>query len=492
MSWEGATLGYAAGVALTMAGCASEPAPVIRNVTAVALAGHGTLETGVGLDDAEKAAFERIAATDPRFGKRLSEPPSADQLRATAVKALAEGDPDVSVRDGELDFFSFTARARALDEAAKALDRVPVASAAAGEDAGAAKVRLERELAARVIREERARLDEERSLPRGASALVRGIEETWSAPSSPQAASERDAWLTARLDEIRDSLSGSTLARGPLLELDDALDPLERIAPPDVLPGAAKAIARLRVSLEATPSGGTGGDDTRRARLETGVRAHLGLPFEPKEIRARLEEAERVTRALARSAVTEAEERVVAARAEEVTLATGKCEAGLFESRVRSMAPPPERGAICGLLRAIRDNTDGAAKAAALVALHDAAVVGLWALAIHADGALPDRAIASAHPFFGAQPDREARLVRFAETKPVAAIGAGLAVELLLRSPKSAEASPLEPRSAATAAATSKRWLTFGDAPLDVVERELFSPASAAPTAPARPASPRP
>ena len=112
---------------------------------------------------------------------------------------------------------------------------------------------------------------------------------------------------------------------------------------------------------------------------------------------------------------------------------------------------------------------------AALVALHDETVVALWALALHADGLTPDRAIAAAHPFFGAQPEREARLVRFAEARPVAAIGAGLAADFLTRT-----------RNADDARATSGRWLSFGDAPLDIVERELST------SVPPPPASPRP
>jgi gamma-glutamyl:cysteine ligase YbdK (ATP-grasp superfamily) len=147
------------------------------------------------------------------------------------------------------------------------------------------------------------------------------------------------------------------------------------------------------------------------------------------------------------------------------------------------MAPPSERAPICGALHALRDASDDVSRAAALVALHDATVVALWAVALHADGATPDRAMTSAHPFFGAQPDREARLVRFAEANPVAAIGAGLAAELLSRETSG------EAKSADTATA-SKRWLSFGDAPLDVIEREVFAPDPAT-SAPA-PASPRP
>ena len=146
---------------------------------------------------------------------------------------------------------------------------------------------LERELVERIVAEERARLEEERSLPGGASALVRGIVETWSPPSSPDAAKERDEWLGHRIDVIQSSLAGSKLPRGALFELDDALDPLERIAASGELPSSAKAIARLRVSLgDTAPASGGGGDyeNSRRERMEERVRAHLGLLLSGTEI----------------------------------------------------------------------------------------------------------------------------------------------------------------------------------------------------------------
>jgi hypothetical protein len=139
------------------------------------------------------------------------------------------------------------------------------------------------------------------------------------------------------------------------------------------------------------------------------------------------------------------------------------------------MMPPSERAPICGSLRALHEAADDVCRAAALVALHDATVVALWALALHADGVTPDRAIATAHPFFGAQPEREAKLVRFAEARPVAAMGAGLVADLLTRG---AAATANDVRSAGAL------WLSFGDAPLDVVERELFTSDSPPPASP--------
>jgi hypothetical protein len=478
-----------AGAAFAVAGCADTLPPAAAPRPAAAPT-EDRRATSVAVDENVRHALERIAVVDPRFARRLPTRPSEDELRAGAVKALAEGDPDVSVRDGALDFFSFTARARALDEAQKtALGSPEPTTDTRVEGAPLARPRLERELALRVVAEETARLEEERSLPRGASGLVRGIVETWVPPGSTRDAADRDAWLAKRLGQIRDSLGHASLPRDALLELDDSLDPIERIAVPEELPSSARAVAELRIRVGETPASARGSDDARQRRFEAGVSAHLGLS-RATELLARIEEAEKTTRSLAREAMKNAadrkepgaDERAVSKRAEELTLAAGKCDASPADSRVRSMAPPPERSAVCGSLRALHDADDGASQAAALVALHDATVVARWALALHFEGVSPEGAIGSAHPFFGAQPERQAHLLRFAEANPVAAIGAGLAAELLTRN-----------RTLEGAKAASARWLAFGDAPLDVVEREIFAPSPAAPISePGRPASPRP
>jgi hypothetical protein len=109
----------------------------------------------------------------------------------------------------------------------------------------------------------------------------------------------------------------------------------------------------------------------------------------------------------------------------------------------------------------------------AVVALHDDVVVALWSLALHESRATPARAVETSR-LLGAYPDHEARLIRFAAARPVAAIGAGLAASML--------AGSLDSDLVA-------RWLAFGDAPLDIARRELAVPATSSPSGPA---SPRP
>ena len=112
------------------------------------------------------------------------------------------------------------------------------------------------------------------------------------------------------------------------------------------------------------------------------------------------------------------------------------------------MGPPPERAAICGVLRALMEEP---VKAAALVALHDDVL--LAAAAVTADP--PPRTGLLSHP----EDDRVDALRRAARERPVPAIGVGLAAELLY--------------ATAGADARLRAWRSLGEAPLDVVAREI-------------------
>jgi hypothetical protein len=449
--------GWSVAVALASTGCAGKPA---SKTPAVDVERHTSAST-IPFDVSEVRALEAIAASDPRFARRLPEPPNDDLLHGAAMAALTHGDPDVSVLGSALDFSSFTARARALDEAQRALGTQ------------APEPPLEGELARRLLAEERARLAEE-SLPAGAGAFVRALTETESIPPSPASLAARDEWLANKLDQVRESLRGVAQTRSALAALDGTLDPLERMVLPEQMPGAARALAQLRVALgdAASPPPSAGGE----TNLEASIHAHLGGALDVAAVRARLMGAQTVLLPWIKGVLAHADERTVARRADARIFAEGACNGDPRASRIRAMLPPPERAPICGALSTLRESTDDAGLAVALVALHDEATVALWAIALRVDGATTTRATAAAHTFFGAEPDREARLARYAESRPVEAIGAGLAAELLTRT----SATPADARAAAA------RWLSFGDAPLDVVERELFS------AAPPRPASPRP
>ena len=417
----------------------------------------------------ERRALDEVAATDPRFAMRLGgragrergaddRPAASDEaLRRAAVAALLAEDADAMVHDGALDFFSFAARSRGLDTAAR------IAREAR---APAALAKTERPLLLRLVAEERARLAEERDLPRSASELVRGMVDTWGPAETLEAMKERDGWAARRLDQVRASLSSATLPRVELIELDDALDPLERLASPSEYAGTAGALARLRVALgNVTPAQGR---DASWPRVEGQLRAHLGIGATAPELRARLEAA----RSMLRGAIAahlkragHADDHAVLNAAEALAFAPGRCAASASESPVRALVPPPERAAICGALRSVEGADADDARLAALAAMDLEVTTALWALDVHSAGVDPDRAQERTRPLFPLPPEREVRVLRLAVARPVVALGAGLAVELLLRHAGS-DVSDLR--------APARRWLAFGDAPLDVIERDVF------------------
>jgi hypothetical protein len=274
---------------------------------------------------------------------------------------------------------------------------------------------------------------------------VRSLVETWEpAPTSPEATKTRDARIARRLDEVRASLEGQA-SRVSLAELDDALDPLERLATPADYGKTAKALAALRLALDAAATHAFA-DEGSWPHLQAALRAYLGVDASAEELRAQLERNESALRGQARELLgsSRAYEHELARRADAWTLRDTPCFSPSSASPVLVLYASPERAPSCRAAEAFAGAgaQEGADHDAAIVALHDATVVALWSLAIHVDHAPPSQATASVHTFFGADPDHEARLVRFAVARPVAAIAAGLAAGLVSTSSKPPLASP--------------------------------------------------
>jgi hypothetical protein len=114
------------------------------------------------------------------------------------------------------------------------------------------------------------------------------------------------------------------------------------------------------------------------------------------------------------------------------------------------MLPPPERAAICGALRAL---TDEPSQAAALVALHDDVL--LATATVVPSPPLRTRLLSRA------EDDDFDVLERAARERPIVVLGVALAAELLY----GGDGTGADERLAA--------WRALGDAPLDVVDREL-------------------
>lgn len=444
-------------VALAAVACGNAPG------AASPAAGRPDDATSVrALEESEDEVLRDLSATDRRFAARARITPADDDLRRVAMTAVFADDPTLAVVDGVVDPFSFDARARGLEAAKKRLATAPRAlpRRASGLTPEPA---LERELLVRMVDEEQLRLEDERRLPRSASELVRAIVETWTSPKTPDLVASRDRWLTRRLSEVRASLG----AGGPGLdvvrarELDDALDALERLIDTPGLNGATAELVKLREALEAQGARPPARpfDDWRE--VEKRVKAHLGVASDAASLASRLAAAESQLRASAEGAIASSriDADVLASRVSAAMFDPSPCVDAVVGSRVRSMAPPPERRAICRLRHALATATDDASRAVALATMHDEVVVARWAIAA-ARGEGTIDALAGKHPpLVRPSPDVSARLERAALARPVASIGAGLAAAILVEGDAPAE--------------RARAWTRLGEVPLDLAERAL-------------------
>ncbi len=440
-------LGAAAawGLLLLATGCA-RPVPASTRATPSPADDAKRVATFGRLED---EAMSWIAAADPRLAARANVPGSStdDVLKRIGTEAVLAEDATAEIHGGSLDLFAFRARASALDQAAHRVAAFadPLPDGAAPADA-IARPKLERELLARVIQEEEVRAAEEARLGEASGDLVRAIVAMWTPPAVPEEWPLRDAWVSKHLLEIRDSLRQGRPRTGPL-DLDVELYPLERLLAPLQFPRGAAAIAQLRVGLD---------EDMRAVpplvipeRVAFGVRVHLGVTVDEAALAARFVQTAARLREMA-SAALEASgpgRPAIEARARQLLLVERPCPA-VPGTRVRSMGPPPERAAICGILRALMEEP---VQSAALVALHDDIL--LVAAAVTANP--PPRTGLLSHP----EDDLVDALRRAARERPVPAIGVGLAAELLYATPG--------------ADARLRAWRELGEAPLDVVAREI-------------------
>lgn len=377
--------------------------------------------------EAERRILAEVAAVDARFEARTFAPASDADLRKAGMQLIFEEDTQAAVVGGRIDPFSFGARARALDRAAS---MVPVRALPARAAGDLDRPALERELLLRLLASESARAHDEASLPRGATELVRGLVSTWSAVGSPA----RDAWLARRLGELGASLGVATPSRAELDELDDALDPLEALLDANYTQSHA-ALAQLRVAIGAASPGPV----APWTAVAPALAREVG-PMPATELAARLERAEI---ALRTSAIPPD---ATLARLEALaTQRSRPCRLDPPASLVRALGAPPERDLACVLVRLAATGDPDLGPA-----LHAVVAASLGAIALHGG------------PVTSPPPPRGTlhgtlMLERRGASRPVDAIVAGLAAAWLSRDPK--------PRAT--------RWLAFGDAPLDVVWREL-------------------
>jgi hypothetical protein len=415
--------------------------------------------------DVEDEVLRDLAAIDRRVAVRARIEPREEDSRRVSMSALLAEDPSLAVIDGVIDPFSFEARARGLGIVKEKLKKAPATLPTSAPGMMLAP-RFEKELLDRVVDEEQVRLEEERALPRSASALVRAVVETWSPPATPELAAERDRWLSRRLVEIRTSIGEPSAAPNVLdvvraRELDDALDGLEHLMEASALARSTAELVNLREVLEGLATRPAASAASAWTDVARRVRSHLGFELAPDVLDRRFDALEKELRTAAEKAIAaeHLDGDALATHAASLVFASGSCGVAVPGSRLRSMAPPPERAPACRLRQAMASANDPVSRAYALVAMHDHVVVAQWALDVASGKATIAQSSGRHRPLSRPGPDVVARWERVALARPTAAIGGGLAADIL-------EAGG-EPDVRA------RKWAELGEVPLDIAEREL-------------------
>jgi hypothetical protein len=435
-------------VALFLVSCAASPAAPPRAAEPSPSQEENNRARAAAFSEVEGRAIAWMAAADPRLATRLGAIAPKELLDRIGTEAVLAEDATAQIRGASLDLFAFPSRVRALEQAAKLVTAFGSPLSDVG-SAGSplARPKLERELLLRVVEEEAARTAEETKLGDASGDLVRAIVAVWAPPATPEDVRDRDGWVSRHLLEVRASLREGRTLTGPM-DLDAALYPLERLLAPLEYPRGSAAIAQVRVALDA---------DMRAVppialadRVARGVKAHLGVAVEPLTLRPRLDRVEVRLRDLAAAALAATGDgrRAVEGRARALLFSEKPC-LEVPGSRVRAAAPPPERAAICGAVRALVEEP-----IPALVALHDDVLLAIAAV----DRAPPPRTGLLSKP----EDEVVDSLRRAARERPVVALGIALAAELLY-----AEGD------AAAIQARLNAWRALGEVPLDVVAREV-------------------
>jgi hypothetical protein len=399
----------------------------------------------VGFADWEARWLGDLGATDLRIALRLPGKRNEEARERASAEAVVRG-ADVWLVDGAIDVFSFDERARRLSRLRGELRAAPPD---ASPDARAEKMLLER-----LVDAEELRVAGERQSPESASERVRAIVATWGHPMSTAEVEAREREVTRGLLEVIGGVRIGRLSRPRILELEDELDPLERLAIPEGYPEATGAITGLRVELGKAPTTGASRDPVPPFSVQ--LVTYLGVRDDRDALVAHLDDEEATLRRDAKAALAGLPEHAandaLSEAASHVDMES-PCPAPQTTSLVRAMHAPPERALVCDVLRL----AGGAQDVAVTIALHDDVAIALWAFALE-NGATDLDVTRTDHPLIGAVPhDRQDRLVRAALVSPARAIAPGLAVTLL-------DAAGPDARQE-----RAKRWLAFGDAPFDLV-----------------------
>ena len=292
---------------------------------------------------------------------------------------------------------------------------------------------------------------------------MRALVLSWPSIQSPSDQRATESLVAWRIDQVRGSLAPNALSALERDDLLDALDGLAQATERAPSPHAESAVRRLREELEkmrVAPLEIRGWPD-----IQGPLRAHLGIVSGDAKLRTAFEGAKEKLRAqidvafgVVGADVAEDIRRLAAAR----LARSPDCPTTPSIGGMRLLAPPPERAWACAAVHAAARGDTETEELTSLVVLHDLVCIGAWSLDLHTEMRDPDGARKRSPLLSRVDDARSALLLREAATHPVGPIGGAATIVLLLA------AGPAHLRERALL------WRDFGDAPLDVVMREVF------------------
>ncbi|CAN5395537.1 hypothetical protein BH09MYX1_BH09MYX1_25020 [soil metagenome] len=465
------------GLSGVVAGCTHTAPPTHRTVVDSRLIRIATYARA--FRNSEPEILLQLTEHDSHMLTRIAPKPSRAQYRiADEGSAYLEGrhwfgrdfqDPFLFTdREGDLDGASESLESTELDADLGMRRELLAARGTFDEDPLVKNLAIDQHLLRRLIASERARLERERELPRGASDLLLATAD--SIPVDPAADDWKaiDATVAWRLDQIKASLRPNELSEADRVDLLESIALIKSFG--KKLPRALVLADRLVTALEGllvAPYPVDEGDGLEHEKAafigEIGPIDQLEPAFEGSRVvlRAQLDTAFSV---LDPEAVLRVKERAIG-----LLLRAPPCGPSLPAVTARSLAPPRERAWSCALVKATENANGDIADLAALLALHDASIVASWALATHRDTGSRDPEVAmSRYRTILTLTNTEKRTLSLsAQARPLRAVSAGYAAVLLTQS------GGVDVKTRAT------RWRAFGDAPLDAIKVLLSPPLSA-------------
>lgn len=386
---------------------------------------------------AEWSILHALARTDRRILARMP------LLRNEQVMLRHFADP-----------YLFTDRERTLAEALDDFERCKLEESAW--DPRLHDQVVEQGLFARMLAEENARLEWERTSTLPLPALLRELATMASLDPAPPPA--HDGIVAWRLDELGARLEPNTFSE---LQRADSVAPLRDLERARGWPRTARAAQRVRSQVEALIAAPLELVDYED--LEPMVTLHLGTSLRAAELQRLLVEGREVLGAQLDAGLDvlspATRKEVLARAAERVLVPAQPCGRIVRGSVMRSLAPPPERALACDGARLLAEANEDVAELTALAVLYDRASLALWAISLHGS----DRSASTAARWELRSPVRsEAALAALAQD-PLDFLVAGASAAAL------ASAGGGKLRERATA------WTAFGNAPLDFVAREAWN-----------------